>query len=74
MQSKFTLSRIRKHPLDEEFRALGVTRTQLANYLQRPYSSLSTWMGGFSPMPSDVEFRLRQLVQEIRKQRDGGVQ
>ena len=54
-----------KHPLHARFKQLGITRSQLAAHLSRPISTLSAWLNGYTPMPSDVENALNKLLAKL---------
>ncbi len=60
-----TLPNIPKHPLNDQFRRLGVTRPQLSAHLSRPVPTVAAWLNGYTPMPSEAESRLIDLLHSL---------
>ena len=60
-----SLPSIPKHPLNDKFKRLRITRSQLAAHLSRPISTVSAWLNGYTPMPTDAESRLTALLSSL---------
>ncbi len=52
--------------LKEAMRLAGVRVLDVCERVQRPYGTLSSWLNGFSPLPSDVRREIMRMIEEKR--------
>jgi hypothetical protein len=71
MEQRMQNLRLSHHPLNAELKKLGIPRTAVAAYLGRSYSSVSGWLLGYVPMPSDIHFKIVGFIRQVRDEKGG---
>lgn len=52
--------------LKEQMRLAGVQVRDVCDRVQRPYGTLSCWLNGFAPLPTDVRWGIMKMIEEKR--------
>ena len=55
------------HPFRKEFEKYDVSHAKLAAYLGFSQQIVSKWLGGYKPMPREVEETMRRIIDELEK-------
>ena len=59
--------RIQRHPLKAEFRKLGISNGELANYLKISSVRVNQFLNGFTGTPFEIEKKMENLVKELKE-------
>jgi hypothetical protein len=68
LQSSTTIYRPIPSPFKQKFQELGIRAGAVAVYIQRSYPHTLNMLNGVAPVPSKIEAKMQELVEEIKSQ------
>lgn len=53
-----------ENELKKRIRRAGITQKDISQRLKVPYSTVSSWLNGFAPLPENIRQKIEQMIND----------